>query len=77
MSVYMEMEEAGARSETEPLPEEGVAFNCLIPSFILPAKLPGPLFIIPVALAFCSFRSSRCGEFDCRGVQEEDMHTRA
>jgi len=75
MSVYMEMEEAGARSETEPLPEEGVAFNCLIPSFILPAKLPGPLFIIPVALAFCSFRSSRCGEFDCRGVQEEEMHT--
>lgn len=76
-SVYMEMEEAGARSETEPLPEEGVAFNCLIPSFSLPAKLLGPLFIIPVALAFCCFWSSHRGEFDYRGVQEEEMQTRA
>lgn len=71
------MEEAGARSDSEPLPEDGVAFNCLIPSFSLPAKLHRPLFIIPVALAFCCFRSSRCGEFDYHGVQEEEMQTRA
>lgn len=75
-SVYMEMEEAGARSEPEPVPEDGVAFNCLLLSFSLPAKLHGPLFIIPVALAFCCFPSSRCGEFDYRGVQEEEMQTR-
>lgn len=71
------MEEAGDRSDSEPLPEDSVVFNCLIPSFSLPAKLHRPLFIIPVALAFCCFRSSRCGEFDYHGVQEEEMQTRA